>query len=188
MPTQTTLHLRREHNEIRRLLKILGRYLVEAERAESADPREVSGFVDFLGEAVFQKHEEKEEEVLLPELARMGLHFRDGVLSQVRAEHRQGRDLYAQMRKSLRNVSEISKSFLPSIREWVRFSRDHMLREERLLFPYIDANLPEDLDTIVVRQFEKTDRDYMEMTDSPLLAARRDGFEARYGVTPAAHP
>jgi hemerythrin-like domain-containing protein len=70
MSTKTTAHLSREHRQATHLLGAFRRYLRHIEEDNVPDSREPSGLIDFLEESLFQRHEEKEEGLLLPELAR----------------------------------------------------------------------------------------------------------------------
>lgn len=182
--TTTTEHLRKEHEEVKRMLDAFARFLDDLEEREVEDSREASGFIDFLGEGLFQKHEEKEEGILLPELARMGLSWSDGALAHVRQEHRQGRYFFRSLRQAMRQGEKWSKDdrahFLSIAREWIHFVRQHMEREERILFPYVDGNVESDADARLTRDFEQTDREYDEMSDSQMLRDAMDAFLERH--------
>src|SRR5690606_35073210 len=138
MSTRTTTHLRNEHESARNLLGAFSRYLDDVEARGIPDSREPKQFIDYLGETFFQKHEEKEEGILLPELARMGLSWTDGSLAHVRQEHRQGRYFLRSLRQALRQgdawTNEDRTHFLSIARGWIDFLEEHMNREERILF------------------------------------------------------
>lgn len=185
MSTKTTLHLSREHRRANHLLAAFRRYLRHVEDSNIPDSREPSGLIDFLAESLFQRHEEKEEGVLLPELARMGLSWSDGALADVRHEHRQGRYLLRSLKHAMRQGSAWSKDdrahFLSIAHEWVDFLRDHMMREEKVLFPFVDGHLAEDIDELLARQFEQIDTEYEQMPDYEELERAGAAFVAKYG-------
>lgn len=184
MSTKTTAHLSREHRRATQLLAAFRRYLHHLEVDHVPDSREPSGLIDFLAESFFQRHEEKEEGLLLPELARMGLSWSDGALAEVRHDHRQGRYLLRSLKHAMRQGVAWSKEdrlhFLAIAHEWVDFLRDHMLREERVLFPFVDSRLAEDIDDLLVVQFEKIDREYEQMPDFEGLRQASEAFLAKY--------
>jgi hemerythrin-like domain-containing protein len=184
MSTRTTQHLRSEHRQANRLLSAFRRYLHELEESKTQDSREPSGLIDFLAESLFQKHEEKEEGLLLPELARMGLSWSDGALAEVRRDHRQGRYLLRSLRHAMRQGDEWSADarahFLSIAKTWVEFLHEHMQREEKVIFPFIDSRLEEDSDEQLVKQFEAIDREYAEMRDAAMLAEAGEAFVKRY--------
>lgn len=186
MSTKTTLHLSREHRRATHLLAAFRRYLKHVEDANIPDSREPSGLIDFLAESLFQRHEEKEEGLLLPELARMGLSWSDGALADVRHEHRQGRYLLRSLKHAMRQgaawSTEDRAHFLSIAHEWVDFLRDHMLREEKVLFPFVDGRLAEDIDELLTSQFEQIDREYEEMPDFAELEKAGQAFVAKYGA------
>ena len=183
MTTETTAHLRQEHEEIRRQLRGFCGYLRAIKSGEAEGSSEAAGFIDFFGETLLQKHEEKEEDIILPQLARMGLSWSDGTLAHVRKDHRHGRDFFRTLRQSLHLRKRWSfferTHFLTIARAWVEFVEEHMLREERLLCPFIDANLSSDEDALIVGQLEKTDLEYADMSDSGCLVSR-DAFLERF--------
>lgn len=186
MSTKTTAHLSNEHRQATRLLAAFRRYLKHVEDTHLPDSREPSGLIDFLAESLFQRHEEKEEGLLLPELARMGLSWSDGVLADIRKEHRQGRYLLRSLKQSMRQGEAWSREdrahFLSIAHEWVDFLRDHMLREERVLFPYVDSRMDADTDAVLVRQFERIDREYEEMADYQTLQEAGEHFVSKFGA------
>lgn len=185
MSTKTTLHLSQEHRRANHLLAAFRRYLKHVEDANIPDSREPSGLIDFLAESIFQRHEEKEEGLLLPELARMGLSWSDGALADVRREHRQGRYLLRSLKHAMRQGAAWSREdrvhFLSIAHEWVDFLRDHMMREEKVLFPFVDGRLPEDIDELLARQFEQIDLEYEQMSDYADLERAGAAFVAKYG-------
>jgi hemerythrin-like domain-containing protein len=186
MSTKTTAHLSREHRQATHLLGAFRRYLRHIEEDNVPDSREPSGLIDFLEESLFQRHEEKEEGLLLPELARMGLSWSDGALAEVRHEHRQGRYLLRSLKHAMRQGVAWSKEdrahFLANAHEWVVFLRDHMLREEQVLFPFVDSRLSDDSDEILARQFEQIDREYGAMADFHDMQKAGEAFLAKYGT------
>jgi hemerythrin-like domain-containing protein len=185
MSIKTTDHLRNEHRKALRLLAAFRRYLSELARSDILDSREPSGLIDFLAESLFQRHEEKEEGILLPELSRMGLSWSDGVLARIRQEHRQGRYLLRSLRQSMRQEDEWSREdrahFLSVAGTWVDFLRDHMMREEQVLFPFADSRIDEETDEMLVKQFLTIDQEYEQMADASLLASAGEAFVARFG-------
>ncbi len=185
MSTKTTAHLSHEHRKATRLLAAFRRYLKHLEDDNVPDSREPIGLIDFLAESLFQRHEEKEEGLLLPELSRMGLSWSDGVLADIRKEHRQGRYLLRSLKHAMRQgqawSSEDRAHFLSVAHEWVDFLRDHMLREEKVLFPYVDSRMEPDIDAVLVRQFERIDREYEEMPDYETLKQAGERFVSKFG-------
>lgn len=188
MSIRTTEHLRNEHRQAMRLLAAFRRYLQELRASDVKDSREPSGLLDFLAESLFQKHEEKEEGVLLPELAREGLSWSDGALARIRQDHRQGRYLFRALRQAMRQQEEWSADdrahFLSVASTWVDFTREHMQREEQIIFPYLDSRISDETDRELLRQFEVIDREYDAMADAAMLREAGEAFLRRYGTKP----
>jgi hemerythrin-like domain-containing protein len=185
MSSRTVCHLAQEHTEIRNVLDAFESFLKKSETTDAPDRHQLWALLDALIESLFLRHEEKEETVLLPYLARLGLSWTDGTLAHVRSDHRHGRYLMRSLRQTVHQLSDWSseerRHFLSIGHEWLEFLRHHMDREESMLFPFLDAQLDEKSDIELETQFASIDKDFAEMADSQQLAAGKDIFLRQYG-------
>lgn len=175
-------HLLKDHRKVLTVLQAFRNFLeVSAEH----DRRELWGLLQGLSEGLFLIHEEKEEIVLLPELARHGLSWSDGPLAHVRKDHRHGRNLFRNLYQSTHQREDWREDererFVRLGGEWANFLTGHMSQEEKLLFPFMDAELTEDQDASLVRQFEALEKEFSEMPDAGQIALAVKDFVERYG-------
>ncbi len=129
----------KDHHLIRRALNALEAFLRKVEEEQRVDQADLRRFVTFFRIFGDDVHQQKEEEVLLPALARAGLEWGHGPLADARREHRQERyfmrvlNQLAEQETDLdpegvrRTVHELS-SFLTSM-------RGHIAMEDEALFP-----------------------------------------------------
>lgn len=182
--SKSTQHLRLEHERVFEVLAAFSVYLERARADESSDSREVAGVLEFLIESLLLRHEEKEEEVLLPELANRHDWSAHGLVDKVREEHREARKLMHQMRVQMHGVEDWTKSerglFLSAAERWASFLRGHMNREEECLFPLIDERLSSEVDATVLATFERIDQDYVGSSDAEMLKKSKDVFVQKY--------
>jgi hemerythrin-like domain-containing protein len=119
---------------------VQARRLKKAASGEATDPEEVAGgFLAFWQEEI-SAHFRKEEEVLLPVLARYGEDVNQDPIVEMLSQHARIRSLVMELsdevsrgdvqQKTLRNISD-------------RLER-HIGLEERLVFPIIEEALPEE--------------------------------------------
>lgn len=184
MSCETVLHLSQDHAEIRNVLDAFEVFLDQFTGDAAPDRHELWSLLDALSEGLLLRHEEKEETVLLPQLNRMGLSWSDGTLAHVRSDHRHGRYLMRSLRQAAHQSCELSsedrRHFLAMGREWDNFMLHHMLLEESLLFPYLDANLSAIDDAEVVRHFCAIDEDFEKMADSEMLRVGKERFVEKF--------
>jgi hemerythrin-like domain-containing protein len=160
--TQLTIaHLLREHREIERAFASL-RSLVQGESSPSSWTPELSrAFATFaisFADCVIP-HIHKEEEILFPALE--GFLPRDmGPLAVLRGEHHEVRQQFEQMRSasaildSGETTASALEAFLQNARAISELMRDHIYKEDRILFPMVTRFLSGVRDAYLVREME----------------------------------
>lgn len=185
MTSRTVHHLKGEHQFIESVLQAFENYLERALSTAAQDHHELATLVDSISESLFLRHEEKEETILLPELARRGLSWSDGALAHVRQDHRHGRYLLRSLRHASRELRawspEQQRHVLAIGKEWVDFNRRHMALEESQLFPVLEGTLNQEDDARVAEHFELLDKEFAEMSDAKQLQEELAAFTQRYG-------
>jgi iron-sulfur cluster repair protein YtfE (RIC family) len=160
--TQLTIaHLLREHREIECAFAAL-RSLVQGETFPSSWTPELSrtfaAFALAFADCVIP-HIQKEEEILFPALE--GFLPRDlGPLAVLRGEHHDVRQQFEQMRSASAildsggtNASAL-KVFMENVHAISDLMRDHIYKEDRILFPLVTRFLSGVRDAYLVRQME----------------------------------
>jgi hemerythrin-like domain-containing protein len=142
----------REHEAISRLIDALSGYAMHLERTEDGDGRgalDLAAFARVFREFADEVHHDKEENVLIPILARNGFAWEEGVLAEVRQEHEQERYLVdvlcqASERDSTWSLEE-RRTIAATARELAHFQRGHLTLENDELFPEVTRRLSGDV-------------------------------------------
>ncbi len=164
-----------EHKRIARMVEVLSGLAERVDAGRDVDRADVRTTVQFFRNFVDLGHHEKEESVLIPELARAGVSYPEGPLAEISADHKQERYLVRSLRHaSLQNVDwsvDDQKHFVSIARELVALLRAHLSRENAALIPLLRTHLPVDRLASVAREFEVIDAGREEGTSDAELEA-----------------
>jgi hemerythrin-like domain-containing protein len=142
-----------EHRVISRLIQALEVYANCLRLDWQVEPVDLVGFARAFREFADELHHEKEEGILLPILARNGLAWEDGVLPEVRRDHRHERYLidvlcHAAARQGSWS-NEDRRVISATALALVEFQREHLHMENTKLFPEVPKRLgPEVLEQL----------------------------------------
>jgi hemerythrin-like domain-containing protein len=155
-----------EHRLIEHVLTALDRDIVRLETA-SARTRDVLGdFATFLRTFADRSHHGKEEDLLFKAMAERGVPVQGGPLGVMLLEHEQGRALVGRMIAFSEGAGE------PTAEEWAQAStaaaefvvllRNHIMKEDQILYPLGERVLPPgELDRMVeaLEEFDGKERE-----------------------------
>jgi len=134
--------LMNEHEAILSAIQILERMMAAAETAASVETKDLHDFIGFLKEFADKCHHGKEEGLLFPAMIGAGVPDKGGPISVMLAEHAQGRQLIRDMEESIStNVDRLKLA--QAAREYAHLLRNHILKENMVLFPMADKMLTE---------------------------------------------
>jgi uncharacterized alpha-E superfamily protein/hemerythrin-like domain-containing protein len=170
-------HLRREHEHIDEVLRVLDTLASVADEGHRIDRFELRTIVSFLADCGELGHHEKEESVLTPVLASHGFDWYDGPLANMRREHRQEHYFIQVLTQLASQRDEWSKddarSFVSVAREFCRFLNSHMGHEQHDLFDQAARALPANVQAALCRAFEELD-----LRQGPLATESRAAISA----------
>ncbi len=150
-----------EHRIIARMLDVLRALAERVERGQEVAQEDLRATVVFFRDFVDLGHHEKEESVLIPELARAGVDWNAEPLAKIRAEHNQERYLVRSLRHSSLQDTEWSQDderhFVSIANQLVELQRAHLAREGADLIPLIRDRLPADRLEYVQRELATID-------------------------------
>jgi hemerythrin-like domain-containing protein len=157
--------LMEEHRVIERVLEALEAYTGRIERGEEVDRARVAEFAAFLRDFADTCHHGKEEEILFKRLVELGFPREHGPVGMMLFEHGLGREHVAAIaavgQGSGPVTGEERQSLLAHAREYVPLLRQHILKEDRVLYPMAAQRLSgEDWDRMA-NAFEAFERDVM---------------------------
>lgn len=184
--------LRAEHEVILNVLECLEVVAAKAVRTRSLDLQSAEEILDFLRVFADQCHHGKEEGALFPALGRKGMPTHVGPVAVMLSEHEQGRAEIAR----LANAIQRSKAgddgcvdeFATHARAYVELLRDHIAKENNVLFPMAEGMLREAERAEVAAAFELHEVQDAGLGTHQRYLALADALVARLGVEPSARP
>jgi hemerythrin-like domain-containing protein len=174
MTTPTDV-LREEHRVILRALELLE---TAAERLAAGGtlPEGWWGeLLDWLMAFADRNHHAKEERALFPALARAGVPAAGGPVGVMLEEHMAGRG-YIQVMQTGAPAARIEAA-----RRYIRLLRDHIDKENGVLFPLADAVLEPRVREALAREFAALEAERGRETSSAQAEARVDRLAAALG-------
>jgi len=189
---RATQILMAEHEVILNVLDCLERLADEASSAGVPDLRSAREILEFLTVFADRCHHGKEEQCLFPKLVERGVPRHVGPVAVMLAEHDLGRTAIAGMRDALaacdRGDRSATERFVQGARVYVELLRDHIAKENGVLFPMADGMLGESDQADVLAKFENVEgHDMGEGTHERYLALAED-LVRRLGVDPSKRP
>jgi hemerythrin-like domain-containing protein len=156
--TRVTDILRNEHEILLDVLLALETISEPAARGEILDMRSAREILDFLRGFGDRCHHGKEEQLFFPALAARGLPREVGPLAVMMGEHDQGRGLIARMAGALADAEQkkpgAAAGFAAAAAAYVELLRDHIDKENGVLFPMGDGMLSEENQVALLHAFE----------------------------------
>jgi hemerythrin-like domain-containing protein len=131
-----------EHEAILSAIQIMERMIATIEKATSVDTKDIHDFVGFLKEFADKCHHGKEEGLLFPAMIGAGVPDRGGPIGVMLAEHAQGRKLIRDMEESISTDVDRMK-LAQAAREYANLLRNHIQKENTVLFPMAERVLAE---------------------------------------------
>jgi hemerythrin-like domain-containing protein len=152
-----------EHNAVLVALQILEKIEEALVMKKEQAPKHLEQLLDFSKGFVDRCHHGKEEDVLFPELERLGVKREGGPIGVMLAEHETGRGHIRAMVDGLAKLRRGETDAIAAIREHGLAYREllqaHIHKENTVLFPMADRIVPEDVARNMVGRFEEIERD-----------------------------
>lgn len=167
--------LREEHEGILAMLAV-----VEAAAFRLRDGKPIPkdlmlNAADFFSNFADKCHHGKEEDRLFPKMGKYGIPEEDGPIGVMKAEHAQGRVLIRAMREDAARYADDDTKAVPALvrntLEYVELLREHIGKENQVLFMMADQVIPE------VEQ-QALARDYAEFEANVMGAGVHERYHA----------
>lgn len=163
--------LKNEHRVIERVLDAMDRM----SREGVVDVEFTRKAIDFLRNFADGCHHAKEETVLFPALERAGIPREGGPIGCMLSEHEEGRRLIKAIESNLAAAAAgeagAVRTFRAAIRDYVALLREHIQKEDNVLFVMADRVLDRGEQSNVIAGFDRA-----EERDDPEKHARYVGF------------
>jgi hemerythrin-like domain-containing protein len=187
--SRATEILMAEHEVILNVLDCLQKLADDSSRAETFDVRSAKDILEFFGAFADKCHHGKEEGALFPMLFQKGLPRHVGPVAVMLSEHEEGRAEIAGMRAAIAALeqghSEGVQRFVGHARAYVELLRDHIAKENTVLFPMADGMLnPAEQSEVLDRFATVESKDLGPGTHERYVALAAD-LVKRLNVTPS---
>jgi hemerythrin-like domain-containing protein len=151
--------LMEEHRVIERVLTALERAAGRLSRGEEVYLRFFIGTSVFIKNFVDDYHHKKEEGVLFPALVENGLNDEAGPVAMMLAEHEEERRLSQRMRQMTERLqagdAHARDLVIQSGLGYVRLVRQHIIKEDNVLFPVADKVIPVNQQDQIIEAFNR---------------------------------
>lgn len=146
--------------------------------------RDGEALLDFFRTFADACHHGKEEKLLFPALERIGVSRESGPIGVMLAEHDQGRGHVGEMAKALRSMQNrtpaAAQSFQQHAAAYIRLLRQHIEKEDRVLFQIAEQHLSDPAKNELADQFEQVEQKIIGAGKHEQYHALLNGFADRY--------
>ena len=155
--------LSEEHRVIERVLNVLEAGANRLERGEEVSPEFFLSATDFIKGFADGCHHQKEEGVLFKYMEEHGIPVQGGPLGVMLVEHEQGRQYTRALRSAAqeKQAGEASadEKIIQSAHGYVNLLRQHIHKEDNILFPMADRVIPTAQHDLVWEGFEHVEHE-----------------------------
>jgi hemerythrin-like domain-containing protein len=184
---RTTEILMEEHRVIERVLACLEKMADDAAATRRIDVASATDAILFLRTFADACHHAKEEQRLFPAMERCGLPGDAGPTAVMRQEHEMGRNhvraMDSAVTASTKGTAGAVDRFVAESRAFVDLLREHIAKEDQILFPMADKILPASVQDDLLAGFEHAEKHEMGEGTHEKFLALADRLAARWGVT-----
>jgi hemerythrin-like domain-containing protein len=159
-PTQD---LKKEHEAIKLLLKILRKISEKLESGEKVSVKHLDSILEFIRVFADKCHHGKEEGLLFPAMENAGIPRERGPIGVMLREHEEGRNFVKGMREAVTRFKKGDRKAEADIaknaRNYSALLSQHIDKEDNILYPMADERLSEDTQRELEKGFEKIERE-----------------------------
>jgi len=156
--------LKKEHRAVEGSLRILEGLCRKIEsQGKFPDPTHVDQLLEFFAVFVDTCHHGKEEALLFPALEAQGVSRQNGPIGVMLAEHDSGRNHIKGMRQALADYKggrqAATTDFVRHARGYTDLLRQHIFKEDNVLFHMADQRLPAEVKNELVKGVERSEEE-----------------------------
>jgi len=181
-------NLKEEHVLIGRMLTVLEGYVRDAQAGRGLSPAALREAIHFVRGYADQCHHGKEEKVLFPALSEKSEGIAQGPVRVLESEHEIGRTLVGQVEAAIPGIeageAQATQQAARALDEYTRMLRQHITKEEDVLFELAPMLLSQQEEETLAEEFEAVERQMGEDAHhrfEDLVAA----LERQAGVAPS---
>lgn len=144
------------------------------------DYKDIEDIIEFLKVFADKCHHGKEEDFLFPALEKVGIKNQNGPIGVMLAQHRQGRELIKQMQESIEDKIINKQAFANAASSYVNLLRNHIEKENTILFPMSDTKLPVSIQKRLLDDFENHEKNVIGEGKHEELHVLLEKFKKKY--------
>lgn len=157
--------LRHEHEAIEKVLEILATFAKKIEGGQPVEAETLKKTLEFFRLFADKCHHGKEEALLFPAMGEKGYPTDEGPIGVMLMEHDHGRRFIRGMGEAVdawdSKGEEARKAFVHNARRYVNLLRDHILKENNILFNMADEAFTQEEQEELARKFEEIEEKEM---------------------------
>ncbi|MCF8232200.1 MAG: hemerythrin domain-containing protein [Bacteroidales bacterium] len=151
--------LKNEHEAIQEALDILKKMCDNLNNNQNVSQIDIQDMIDFFKVFADKCHHGKEENHFFPALEEAGIARKRGPIGVMLEEHEQGRTLIKNMQSAVSKEGINKKAFVNAATSYIELLRNHINKENTILFPMGAARLTEPKQNDLLKDFEKLETD-----------------------------
>lgn len=160
-----TEELKTEHRAIERMLAVLEVAVRRLDGGQRVRPDLFRDAVDFVRNFADRCHHGKEEQNLFPRMEERGVPRAGGPLGVMLFEHEQGREYIGAIAGATEDYdggnASAARTIADNARGYIGLLRDHIAKEEQVLFPMADGVLTPDDQRELEQRFQQIETEVM---------------------------
>lgn len=147
-----------EHEAILSVLDVLEQIYQGMQTGRKTAVQDITDILEFLKIFADKCHHGKEESFLFPALEKIGVKNESGPIGVMLSEHKEGRELIRQMQESAGDNTFDKPAFVYASTSYVMLLRNHIRKENMILFPLGDSAFSADVQEKLLNEFEIVDK------------------------------
>lgn len=160
---RATEQLMEEHRAIETMLNILENVCQRLETGKAVDAEHLEHILEFIRIFADRCHHGKEEDLLFPAMEKAGIPREGGPIGVMLIEHVQGRNYVRGMGEAVSRYKagevKAASDFIANARGYIALLRQHINKEDNILYRMADMHLSESKQQELLEQFEQVERE-----------------------------
>jgi hemerythrin-like domain-containing protein len=179
--------LREEHDNILRGLNVLEACALKLHDQQDVSPETLEGLIEFFRLYADRTHHGKEEDLLFPAMIDYGFSREAGPIHCMLADHEHNRALTREMIAAAAEYRAGNKAaglrFASAASEYVRALREHIQKENLVLFVMADNTIPADREPQLLASFQDVDANTIGKAEIDRLLRLLDALSEQFVLT-----
>lgn len=155
---KATKQLKDEHQGVLLSLSILEKINLKLKKGEEINPKHLEQLLEFIRVFVDKCHHGKEEDLLFPAMEKTGIPNEGGPIGMMLQEHDLGRGYVKNFAKAIEEFKKGNpkavKKIINSSGNYIELLRDHIDKEDNILYMIADAHLSTKTQKDLLKKFE----------------------------------